>query len=291
MIIQLYKSGTMEPRTKIIYSPVPGVRLWASSGLYSQFPDLMTIISRGEPMDITQRSENLKAEKAVHNILGFDWDMTENSYLKVEVYNRKISDLLVADEDSYLAENMGEGLANGIEFTLQNSGHLFLPYNFWANYSYSVAQYKRQDELHWTYLDFDQRHQSAAGLECDVSGNWSIGSVFRYGSGFPYTPVDGLQKDISTHGALDGWQIIKGAKNSRRYPIYSRVDLRITYKHKGNSWDMSAYLDFMNVLNNKNVYLYEWDFTSNSNSGVSLAKKNVTYMLPFVPSFGLNFQF
>ncbi len=124
-----------------------------------------------------------------------------------------------------------------------------------------------------TYLDFDQRHQSAAGLECDVSGNWSIGSVFRYGSGFPYTPVDGLQKDISTHGALDGWQIIKGAKNSRRYPIYSRVDLRITYKHKGNSWDMSAYLDFMNVLNNKNVYLYEWDFTSNSNSGVSLAKK------------------
>jgi outer membrane cobalamin receptor len=289
----LYNEAHWNPRAKLITTPLPDVSLWLSSGLYSQFPDLMTIIGRGEPLDITRKPAMLSAEQALHNILGVEWRPRPGTSAKVELYRKDYDNMLVSQNDMfYTPENGGTGVAQGIEVSL--SRQRVTPddrFGLWAYYTLSEAKYHRDDSEQWIWFDYDRRHQVNLGLDLKVWGNWSVKTSWHWGSGFPYTPILAVQRDESANnGFVEGWTIVRDQRNSARYPEYSRLDLRLSYQRTGPGLDISAYIDLINVFNHRNVYMYEWDIYSSSvNSGA--AQKSVMYMMPFVPAFGVSVEF
>ncbi len=276
----LYQQGHVNPRIKLLVTAFSPVSFWLSYGRYSQFPDFLTIIGRGEPMDISQHQEELAAEQATHAILGGQWRMSERTSLKCELYRKQFSDLLVNEEDySFLPTNDGEGLSQGIEFSWQKQRLSQERWGFWVNYTLAETKYRRNGSAPWIYFEYDQTHQINLGLETRLSKHWHMDWVWYYGSGFPYTPV---------YGAVDGdgasfSEVIKGEKNSSRYPYYSRLDLRLAYAKTWGRRKITTYLDVINVLNRRNVYIYDWRLQDGGTM-----RRNVYYMLPLVPALGVS---
>jgi hypothetical protein len=286
----LYNQAELSPRLKMSFAIGRNSSLWAITGLYYQFPDILTIIERGQPLDITRDTENLGAERALHRIVGFEHRWNSGISFKLEGYEKYFDRLLVSqDQIIYLAENSGKGYARGVEISFRKERSESSKLGFWGNYSYSVAQYRDHGDHPWRYFDYDQRHAAALGADVKLYDGWSLFAVWRFGTGFPYTPLTAFRRGLnSLQGIINGWELLKDDTNSARYPNYNRCDIKLSYMHKFGRRKISAYLDFINMFNNKNVYLYEWDFYQHANSNSYVGKRTVIYMLPFIPSFGIS---
>ncbi len=288
----LYNEVNWSPRCKLVVTPAENFTVWYNIGLFSQFPDILTIISRGEPLDITRNTSELCSERSVHNIIGAKWEGNQRSMFKAEIYSKSFDQLLMTtDENFYIPVNTGFGTAQGIELTYQYRRSEGDRLGFWMNYGYSEAKYKRHSGGRWIRFDYEQRHQFAAGLDWRLSKKWSVSGVWRSGSGFPYTPIEAMKQNASAKGGpVDGWEIVKAGKNSANYPAYSRLDVRLAYRIYSQTRRFTAYIDFINVLNHPNVYQYEWDFYLTDGGNKAVGSRTTVYMVPFIPSFGLSFS-
>ncbi|MBN1999614.1 TonB-dependent receptor [candidate division KSB1 bacterium] len=288
----LYNEVNWSPRCKFVFAPQDNITFWYNIGLFSQFPDILTIISRGEPLDITQNTSELNSERSLHNIIGVSWESKNRSMVKAEVYSKNFDQLLMTENEiTFSPVNTGLGTAQGFEFTYQFRRMEEQRFGFWVNYAYSETKYKRSRTDKWVYFDYDQRHQFATGLEWRLSKRWNVSGVWRFGSGFPYTPIKAMKKNMdASDGPVDGWEFVKEEKNSARYPNYSRIDLRLAYSFNTQAWGLSAYVDFINLLNHPNVYQYEWDFYLTDGGTKAIGSRTTVYMVPFIPSFGLSFH-
>lgn len=289
---RLYRESHWHPRTRLLYNPGGPVSAWVSYGTYSQYPDFLTVIGRGEPLDISANADQIGAERARHYIAGLLWSMDASHQLKVEIYRKALDHLLVnPGDDLFVPENSGSGRAQGVEISFQHTRQSKDRFGYWINLAIAEARYKRFKTDTWRNFDYDQLFQSSTGIEWRLARRWQINGLWQYGSGFPYTPILALQRDLSADsGSLEGWRVVKGEKNSARYMPYMRMDLRISYLYETGDATLSAYLDLINIMNRKNIYLYDWRFEStNGNSGY--ARRSVVYMLPFLPSFGVTVTF
>jgi hypothetical protein len=279
----LYKSEHWNPRSKLLITALHPISFWLSYGRFSQFPDFLTIIGRGEPMDLSQNLDRLGAEHATHAIVGGQWLTTPYSRVKLEIYRKDFSSLLVnPEEGSFVPSNNGTGLSQGVEVSFEKNRQAQERLGFWLNYTLAQTQYRRSAQSPWIYFEYDQTHQLNGGIDLRLSKRWHMEWVYYYGSGFPYTPVYGIA-DAKTPSTA---YVIKGDKNSARYPYYSRLDLRLAYERTWSGRKWSAYLDVINVTNRRNVYLYDWRM--DNDSSIAYLKKNVYYMLPLLPSVGMS---
>jgi hypothetical protein len=288
----LYNQAVWNPRAKLILSPSAKLSFWVSSGLFSQFPDVLTLIGRGEPLDITHEPASLEAENSIHNIVGVQWNPSLRSEVKVEVYRKTFANLLLSiDEESYVPDNIGEGSAEGIEISLERTRPGNERLGFWLYYTLASARYRRSGERDWTFFDYDQRQQINAGIDLRLTRRWILTLTNHYGTGFPYTPIRAMQRDISANnGFFTGWTMVRDKKNSGRYPDYWRFDARLSYETLIGRHRLAAYIEVINLFNHANIYLYEWDIHARS-SGRGYAARSVIYMMPLVPSFGLHWSF
>ncbi|MBN1543812.1 TonB-dependent receptor, partial [candidate division KSB1 bacterium] len=288
----LFNQAVWNPRGKLILSPSPLFSFWLSSGLYSQFPDVMTLIGRGEPLDITRNPSMLNAENSLHNIIGLQWNPWPHSEVKVELYRKVFDDLLLSvNEENYIPDNIGQGAAQGIELSLERTRQGDDRFGLWFYYTLASAKYRKRGTTDYTYFDYDQRHRLNAGIDLRLSRNWSLTFSGQYGTGFPYTPIRAMQRDMAANnGFFSGWRMVRDDKNSGRYPDYQRLDVRLSYATSVGRHRLSAYIEIINLLNHANVYLYEWDIHAR-NGGRGIAYRSVIYMMPLLPSFGLQWSF
>jgi hypothetical protein len=289
----LYNEYLWHPRTKLLFFPKKPVNFWLSYGTYSQYPDIMTVIGRGEPLDIGRNSENIGAEWAEHRIIGLQWAPTPKSLFKVELYQKQMKDLLVNPyELIFIPENSGTGAANGVEVSFQRSRQPNERFGWWANAALAEAKYKRFDADEWRYFDYDQRFQASAGAEWRISKRWQCSLLGHYSTGFPFTPILAIQRDVEApRDPLYNYAIINAADNSARYPYYLRCDLRLSYLHEAPGHTFSAYLDLINVLNRRNYYMYDWRYEKSEDASDGYVRRSVIYMMPFLPSFGVSLAF
>ncbi len=104
---------------------------------------------------------------------------------------------------------------------------------------------------------------------------WELGATLRIVSGNPLTPVGGSVYNANT----DLYEPLFGAINSRRNPLFNRLDVRIQKQWTFRDWKLAVYLDVQNAYNAKNreAVLYNYDYTQSSDiSG-----------LPIIPSLGV----
>jgi len=87
-----------------------------------------------------------------------------------------------------------------------------------------------------------------------IADQVEIGLRWRYLGGRPYTEHTYLPRYRT-------WTILPETPfNTRRYPEYHRLDLRIDQRYMFKSWNMVAYFDIMNIYGRDNI----WDYSYNS---------------------------
>jgi len=279
------------PRVAIKYQLYPNLALKGSWGIYHQY--LTTAVSDEQNFNFIDLwfplTEKYQPQSATHYVAGVEWWLPYELILTTELYYKEMTNLLDLNEQGDFANErddffIGDGYARGAEVLLKRSvGRL----TGWLGYSYSLT---KRDIHHVNYFPKqDRRHSLNLVANFDLGKGWTLGALFAYGSGTPYTPVPGkyAHYEWNFHNNELSNEIYdrKGSKNSARYPSYHRMDVSLQKHWQVFGLRSKPYLQIVNVYNRKNVFFYFWNHDSNP------SELAVVNMFPFLPTMGLEFEF
>ena len=331
----LLTTWALQPRLNISYSFDDLTTLRSAWGRYAQSPGYERLLDQEHFFDLTDPSaKSLQPELATHYVLGLDRWLTHEWQLRVESYYKHFDDLLVqeyrhgtiyettpiqgsdprlssgwetptattGDSLTSIPVNSGSGGTYGIEFLLEkiNVGP-DSRLSGWVGYAFSKAERNPYGIV--TPYRFDQRHTINVVLDYKLNSWLDIGTRWRYGTNFPYTPPVGITPRIlvlAVNGEdvpliqtdLDGnviFDIDRGNEANRysaQLPSYQRLDVRLTAY--ADFWDLDwlFYLDVINVYNHENVLAYQFFVNDDLTTG-----RNTTGMLPILPTLGFSVRF
>lgn len=296
---------SIAPRLRLLYLP-GGTgsrhRLSLAWGRYHQ--QIVGVNNEQDVSDVftvwTASPRGTPIPSAVHYIAG--WQMRPLNWLElsVEGYRKDLSDLsfpVFSDEVGVLAEfSQVNGRAEGVDLRAEvTSRNVF----FSATYGRSRVEYIRPAQrsraiflagsgqsFFLPRLEFnpphDRRHQLGATLRI-TAGNWAIGSRWQFGSGLPFTQVNGyytgveIEEPGNTDFLLDrGSTLVSRARPyGGRMPTYHRLDVTVEHKLLLSGADVTFQAGVINVYDRANIFEY------NIFSGSRVDQ------LPLVPSLGL----
>lgn len=327
----------LSPRASLAWAIDPLTTVRAAWGQYYQSPGYEKLIDNQTFFDLTSpEMRSLRAEKATHYVLGVDRMLDEEWQVKVEGYYKDFDDLIVQqrlpgsryvstaipgadmrypsgwthpvaiarDSSTTVPVNGATGDAYGFELMLQKvSAASNSTVSGWISYALAWANRYRDGK---TYpFNFDQRHTVNVVLNYKANPWLELGASFRFGSGFPYTPVVGFGPIIIMQSDSSGerspavatnifgetiFQIDRGGVenvNSQRLPDYHRLDVRATVY--ADWWDLewAFYLDLVNAYNRSNILSRSFRVDREK---IELVKRDV-YMLPILPTLGFSVKF
>jgi hypothetical protein len=221
-----YRNFLFSPRLNLIYSFNQKLKFNIGTGIYRQY--------------------TLSFSYAIHYLFSFEYEFLKNKIFKFDTYYKSYKNLPYQNGES----NKGYGESYGMELFLKEK---FFPLSF----SYSLMFSKRNvDTAGFTSYDNDVRHKIVIINTLFLPKNWIFGIKVKYHSGAPYTPLIGVKEEDSIITPI--W----GKKNSKRFPFYLRIDLRISKMFKIFQNNLIFYLEGLNITNNKNVIkkLYSYDY-------------------------------
>lgn len=234
----------LSPRLGLALSLTDRTTLNAAYGHYYQ---------TAAPWQVALHPSNtaLLSSRSIHYVAGLEHLLSSNTQVSVEAYHKELSDVFVHDYSTRITTNEGSGYARGVEFCVQRKMSRGLVGSL--AYTYSVSVRKDGELLSDYRSEFDRPHNLTVVGSFAPSDRWRVGAKFLYASGNPHTPVVGSEQ-------VDGaWHVVRGAKNSARYPDYHMLDVRIDRTFQFASWKFLAYLDLWNVYGRQNVTLYTYD--------------------------------
>ena len=304
---------SFEPRLGVKYNLLENVRLKMAGGFYSQ--NLIAATSDRDvvnlfygflsgpdnlPKEFKGKELTHKLQKAKHAIIGTEIDITRDLNLNVEAYykyfdqltniNRnKIYDNVPANKDEpdelktdFIIE---EGAAYGIDFVLNyNKENL----SVWVVYSHGYVNRDDGKIIYRTH--FDRRHNVnlMTSYKMGKEKTWELGIRWNYGSGFPFTPVQGYYEMLVLNNSIDPSvqsangqpETVYGEINSHQLSDYHRLDFSIKrtfdFHKKGL---LIASFTLTNVYNRRNIFY------------VDTFENEKIYQLPILPSLGLSYKF
>jgi len=266
------------------------IRYSLTWGVYYQYPSIFSTILKGIPIDLSANFNSLQPEKAENFDYGTQFLLSDYFLFEVHSYYRRLSHILIADESLlFRANNEANGYAKGVEVQLRTVKALRSHLSLYFAYAWAKARYCTNQD--WIYFNHDRRHSFSSSLKWDFSNSLSIEMSWKYGTGFPYTPVENMYYAPNDWQAGNsGYVFIKGRKNSNRFPAYHKLDARLTYS--GSLWrnKFSIYFEVDNIYNRQNVFLYDWDVETDERSHRPILKRSPIYMMPIVPMIGIDFK-
>ena len=286
----LVEKGHTSPRVSMMYKINNSLSVNGFWGLCYQYPNVMSIFNRDWPLALDVVEEELDAERAEHRVVGVKWRLSELLSAQVDLYQKVFTKLLLPmDFQDFIPENNGNGESKGVEVILQT---ITGPTDRWhAMLSYSLAKSEYKIMERWVPYNYDRRHGLTAMADYKLSERWSASLTWRYASGLPYYEMHQFIDANDIHNSF-----IRSFDNLERLPSYQRLDMRVNYRFKMKGMACSAYLDLTNILNRKNIYDVIW-YSSSENLdehwdsyNKTLYRRNI-YMMPFVPSLGVSFQY
>jgi Carboxypeptidase regulatory-like domain/TonB-dependent Receptor Plug Domain len=315
-------------------------RLRLGLGRFTQSPGYEKLIQSDYFVDLSGRGRlDLESERAAHVLLGLERDFSPGFQVRFEGYYKTFDRLIVgrleseaerqarlltydfpADLYSELNRspvitteptNEGRGRAYGFDLYLARRGSSTSRLTGWASYTYGVA--RRQEYGLDFPFDYDRRHAVSLVGTLRLGPRFDLATTTRVASGFPRTPVRGLQPAAvvdSLDRDQDGYTLELvplfdaagrvvyttdlgpvANLNSARLPVFARVDLRLTFRPRGAAGRWLFYLDVINATNRKNAGsidpLLAYDPAASRPRIVD--QRGTT--LPLLPSFGVKFRF
>jgi TonB family protein len=264
-----------------------------STGLYHQPPQPQEIVGVG-----TQSSVGY--ERSWSSSVGWDHRLTDAVFYDVDVFYRRMTDLVVFDEawtgfGSNPFVNGGEGRAYGVEVMARHDP--LGPFFGWVSYTLSRATRRDPftcadnpsdgfesdllgDGRCWYPFDFDQRHIFSAQAGYDLPYDFGVSAQVQYVTGNPTELFDNGIYDVDTD-FYSGFRV--GGFNDDRLPPFFQTSLRVDRDWKLRTWSLTTYLDLINAVRgvNPEFTIYNYDYTE------------AAYVrgLPFIPNLGLEAKF
>ena len=265
---------TLDPRLCARLKVHHNTVLKGSLGSYHQPPQIWEVFDElGNP--------KLGAERSVQAVVGLEQRFTPFLSLDVQVFYKRMSDLIVlllndpnADE---VWHNGGSGRVLGGEVFL----HWRPEHGFFGWISYTLSRSTRQDlpGQEWYVYEFDQTHILDVVASYQLPFRFRLGGRFRFVSGNPSSPMEGAWHDVDENSHVG----VRGEYNSIRRPSFVQLDLRLDKEFLLKRWSLTMYLEIINVLNRQNpeAEIYNFDFTE------------MAYVssIPFIPNIGLQAEF
>ena len=263
---------SIQPRGSLLFEISPGSQVQLSYGNYQQRP---------APPRLTQSVGNpeLSNSQASHYVLEYTREISETTEVKVAGYYKNLVDLATNDDEArYL--NQGVGFAQGTEvFIRHQAGNRFLS---WGSYAYGLSKRRDSPGEPYRLYSFDQTHVATFAATYSPTSTWEIGAKWQYRTGNPYTPVLGADLKIDPRNGESIYVPIYAETNSARFPAYHRLDAKISKAFRFDNWQMSVFLELLNVYNRKNLldYNYSDDYT----------EKDDIYQFPIIPYLGITVE-
>jgi len=304
---------SVEPRASLRYQFKRNQVLSLAYGLHSQMqqtylyfavPD--SIVTNNTLLFNTDKklsNKDLDFTKSQHLVLGYDYFVSSFFKIKTEVYYQYLWNVPVYVVPSsvsainrgatfsrffptYTMQNYGTGYNYGLELTLEK---LFQKHYFFM-FSGSIFDSKYTASNGKTAnTDFNGNYilNALGGYEFNIGKNkkdiLSFGSKFTYGGGKRYSPVD-----IAKSNAVMDVVAQDDKVNTLQFPAYNRLDFRISYKINGKKVGTEIALDFVNLLNTKNVLALSYAPDPSNLQADPLIRN---YQLGFLPLFYVKFDF
>ena len=123
--------------------------------------------------------------------------------------------------------------------------------------------------------------RTSAGV---ASGTPYTGYVGSYGR-WSYDPVLRRWRPPGGNATSARAEQIRTARNADRYPTYERLDLSVHRQFRLRGLDGDAFVNVVNVFNNRNVLLYTFDTAETPPRVTGLSQ------LPFLPTLGARLAF
>ena len=181
----------------------------------------------------------------------------------------------------------------------------------WASYTWGRGD---RDAYGRRYaFDYDRRHAVAAVIAYRWSPNWELATTTRVASGFPRTAPLGVrvaaiedQADRDGDGVLDElvpaidaagllvYEVNLGGVDNlyrARLPVFSRVDLRATWRPRGAAGRWELYAEVINLLNRKNAGAFEARLEYDPASDRPQIVEERDQSIPRLPTIGVRFRF
>jgi len=218
----------------------------------------------------------LHSKKAESYGIGIKHQVGDKVVVSLETYNKKLTRIVTIDSLGRFS-NGGYGFARGAELYIQlKPSQGFFG---WVSYTYSIAKRKEGRHSAQHVFDYDRPQLVSLVVNYAPSSDWQVGLRFRYGSGRPYTPTLGGWYDSQ----LNIWRPVIGGENADRYPVYSRLDVRVTRRFQHKNHQLDAYLELLNAYNRQNVVHYMWNENYSSRETFTI--------FPFLPVLGFSVKF
>jgi hypothetical protein len=262
--IPLLKLGWVNPRLNFSYKLNEHSTIKTAWGIFNQLPDPRLF----NPVD---GNSNLKAMKAIHYVLSYDYIFNDDNSFRLELYHKDYKNLPL--ENALINyDNNGKGFADGIDVILKST--LTNGWSGWISYGFINTKRKWMDFEELTSSSYDITHNFSLIAKYFVATNWQVGINFKYATGKPYTPVIGSEYRLSENV----YEPVYGVKNSSRFQNYTRLDLRIT--HFTTLFDMLNtvfYLEGLNILDLKNIfgYYYSPDYSERKEISSYFGKRTI----------------
>jgi hypothetical protein len=306
-----------EPRVAIKYNVTEWFRIKAAGGVYSQnliaansdrdVVNLFYGFLSGQmnlPSTFNGEKVTTKLQKALHYILGTEFDVYNNVTLNVEGYYKDFVQLTSMNRNQIYGENdapigtpqiekkdfmIETGDAYGVDFSVKYEDkrwYLWGAYSLgYVNKDYEVVG----GEIHNYRTHYDRRHNVnlIATYTAGAKHQWEISARWNFGTGFPFTKVsafyeklqyDNIYFDPYTESGYLG--IIYDELNTGQLPTYHRLDLDVKRKfYFTENVILEADFSVTNVYDRSNIFY------------IDIVSAEFIYQLPLMPSIGLTLSF
>jgi hypothetical protein len=208
--------------------------------------------------------------------------------------------------------NEGRGRAYGFDlFMSRTTAPVDARVRGWASYTWGRAEREAYGRRY--PFEYDRRHAFSAVMSYRLSSRWEIASTTRIASGFPRTPPIGLRiagaddsndrdGDAVTDEVLPEFDSagrpvyavdFGGVPNlnTGRLPVFARVDVRATWRPRGQAGRWELYAEIINVLNRKNAGAFDPQLEYDSTSDRPRIVEKRDQAIPLLPTIGLRFRF
>jgi hypothetical protein len=140
----------------------------------------------------------------------------------------------------------------------------------------------------WVPRRFDQRHALALHAAYTPAPRWTVSLGWRYHSGWPATEWSYEVEVLETGRVF--WTRQFGPVRELRLPAYHRLDMRVNREFRVRGNPLTAFVDFFNLYDRTNLAGYEFGGTF-VDGRVIMERRNGQTLLPFLPTFGLRYEF
>lgn len=286
----------ISPRASLKYFVTPDLAVTAAGGRYAQW--MHAIRDEDLPLRIfdfwVSADEHIPVSLATHGLLGAEWWTSDTRFVRLEAFLKEYDRLLEPDpEDDPIARGDEfrdvEGRSYGFDLLVRqlDAGAL----SGWLAYTFTINE-RIKDGAEYDPAQ-DRRHNLNLVATYRMPGNYVLSGRFGFGTGTPYTPIEGqlvrrvydpVRQAWGGDGAERQADAVGGGRNIERYPSYHRLDLAISRTYVKERVTLTPFLQIVNAYNRRNVWIYKFDYEDNPPTSEAISQ------FPILPTIGLTVE-